>query len=89
MRWNDTYMFSLPPIVLVIPYALFALGYLFFAFANIISLAKYGARNTIGLLASFIFISGTAIILFMTWQGVAAVDWFAPVPLTAVPDLTF
>ena len=82
-------MFSLPPIVLVIHYALFMLGFVFFAFANVISLGKYGARNAVGLLASFVFIAGSAIIIFLTWQGVAAVDWLAPVPLTAVPDLTF
>jgi len=82
-------MISLPPIVLLIPYALFALGFTFFAFANVISLGKYGARNTIGLMASFVFICGAAIIVFLTWQSVAAVDWFTPVPLASVPAPSF
>jgi hypothetical protein len=82
-------MLSLPPIVLLIPYALFMLGFTFFAFANIISLGKYGARNFVGLLASFIFISGTAIILFLSWQSVMAVDWLTSVPLASVPSPSF
>lgn len=82
-------MISLPPIVLLIPYALFMLGYLFFSFANVISLGKYGARNAVGLLASFIFIAGSAIIVFMTWQSLGAVDWMTPVPLAAIPTPSF
>ena len=82
-------MFSLPPIVLLIPCAIFALGYVFFSFANVVSLGKYGARNAIGLLASFIFIAGSAVIVFMTWQSLATVDWFTPVPLAAVPAVAF
>lgn len=82
-------MFSLPPIVLLAPFAVFMLGYLFFAFANVISLAKYGARNAVGLTASFIFIAGSAIILFLAWQSLGPVDWLAPVPLAAVPANPF
>ena len=82
-------MISLPPIVLLIPYALFMLGYLFFSFANVISLGKYGARNAVGLMASFIFIAGSAIIVFMTWQSLGAVDWMMPVPLASIPAPSF
>ncbi len=82
-------MFSLPPIVLLLPFALFMLGYVFFSFANVISLGKYGARNAVGLLVSFVFIAGSAVILFMTWQSVAHVDWFTPVPLASIPTPTF
>lgn len=78
-------MIALPPYLLLIPYALFLLGYLFFALANIISLAKYGARNGVGFLASFMFIAGSALIVFMTWQSLAGVDWTMGVPLSAVP----
>ena len=82
-------MLSLPPIVLLIPCALFALGYLFFSFANVVSLAKYGARNTIGLLTSFIFIAGSAIIVFLVWQSLTSVDWFTPVGLASIPTPSF
>jgi uncharacterized membrane protein YfcA len=82
-------MISLPPIVLLLPFAVFMLGYVFFAFANVISLAKYGARNAVGLTASFIFVAGSAVILFMTWQALGPVDWFAAVPLAALPTSPF
>jgi len=82
-------MISLPPYFLLIPYALFLLGYVFFSLANVISLAKYGARNAVGLMASFIFICGTAVIVFMTWQSLIAVDWTAAIPLVSVPSPSF
>lgn len=82
-------MLSLPPIVLIIPYALFMLGYVFFSFANIISLGKYGARNMVGLVASFFFIAGTALIVFLTWQSLATVDWLTTVPLASIPAPSF
>jgi len=82
-------MLSLPPIVLLIPYALFMLGFVFFSFANVISLSKYGARNAIGLMTSFLFLCGAAVIVFMTWQSLAAVDWLAAVPLVAIPTPSF
>ncbi len=78
-------MIALPPYLLLIPYALFLLGYLFFALANIVSLAKYGARNGVGLVASFIFIAGSALVIFATWQSLAGIDWTTGVPLAAVP----
>lgn len=80
-------MISLPPYLLLIPYGLFMLGYVFFGLTDIISLAKYGARNAVGLLASFIFICGTAYIIFLTWQSLASVDWITAVPLFSVPSL--
>lgn len=82
-------MFSLPPIVLLLPFALFMLGYVFFSFANIISLGKYGARNAVGLLVSFVFIAGSAVILFLTWRSLGSVDWFTPVPLASIPSPSF
>ncbi|MEK7546079.1 MAG: hypothetical protein AAB554_03300 [Patescibacteria group bacterium] len=82
-------MLSLPTYFLLFPYALFLLGYVFFSFANVISLGKYGARNAVGLMASFIFVCGTAIVVFMTWQSLSAVDWTAVVPLTAIPVQAF
>ena len=80
-------MISLPPYILLIPYGLFMLGYVFFALTNIISLGKYGARNAVGLLTSFIFICGTSYIIFLTWQSLALVDWIEAVPLFSVPVL--
>lgn len=77
-------MISLPPYVLLIVYGAFLLGFLFFAIADIVSLSKYGARNAVGLTTSFIFVCGTAVILFATWQALGPVDWTTPVPLFTV-----
>lgn len=82
-------MISIPPFVLLVPYAAFLLGYAFFAFANVISLAKYGARNGVGLTASFVFIAVSAMIVFHTWSSVQAVDWTAAVPVGSIPEGLF
>lgn len=74
-------MLAIPAYVLLAPFAIFMAGYVFFSFANIVSLAKYGARNGVGLVASFIFIAGTLVILFMAWQSLAGTDWTTPLNL--------
>jgi hypothetical protein len=83
-------MLALPPYLLLIPFALFLGFFAFFALANILSLAKYGARNGVGFFASFIFVCAIAIVLFMSWQSLAGTDWTTPVPLIgSAPSLTF
>lgn len=81
-------MISLSPFYLLIPFGAFLLGFAFFALANIISLAKYGARNAIGLLASFLFICGAAFILYTTWQALQDVAWTTPVPILSIQAFT-
>lgn len=78
-------MISIPPYILLIVFGAFLAGFLFFAIANIILLARFGARNIFGLSASFIFIAVTALILFFTWQSIAATDWKTPVPIISFP----
>lgn len=74
-------MISIPPYFLLIPYGVVLAVFAFFALANVVSLAKYGARNWVGFLATFVFVCGTAVIGFFTWQALSAVDWTAPLPL--------
>lgn len=81
-------MLAIPPYVLLIPYAVFLAFFAFFALANVLSLAKYGARNWIGFLASFIFVACTAFILFLTWQALLPMDWVTPVPLFGSSSVT-
>jgi hypothetical protein len=82
-------MISIPPYFLLFPFAVFAIGFVFFSLANIISLAKYGARNAVGLLVSFLFLVGTAAIAFYAWNAASAISWTTPVPLfqIQVPSL--
>lgn len=80
-------MLSLPPYILLFVFGAFLAGFLFFAFANIILLARFGARNLFGLAASFIFISGTVLVLFLTWQSLSGFDWKTPVPIVSFPTI--
>lgn len=82
-------MIALPPYILLIVFGLFMAGFLFFGLTNIILLARFGAKNAVGLLASFAFVAGTAIILLLTWQAVGGIDWATPVPLLSIPTPTF
>jgi len=82
-------MIALPPYILLIVFGLFLAGFLFFGIANVVLLARFGARNAVGLLASFAFVAGTALILFLTWQSLGGLDWMAPVPLLSIPAPTF
>jgi hypothetical protein len=74
---------ALPPFLLLIPYALFLLVVAFFGLVNIGHLFRYGARNAAGFLATFGFVSGAAVILFLTWQYLPELDWTEPVPLVS------
>lgn len=74
-------MISIPPYFLLFPFGVFALGFVFFSLANIISLAKYGAKNAVGLLVSLLFMIGTSAIVFYAWNAASTIAWSTPVPL--------
>jgi uncharacterized membrane protein YfcA len=82
-------MISIPPYILLIPFGLFLAAFAFFAFANILSLVKYGARNMVGLTATFLFVCGTAVILFLAWRSLGGVDWRTGVPLFTASSVGF
>lgn len=82
-------MIALPPYILLIVFGIFMAGFLFFAVANVMLLARFGARNAVGLLASFLFVAGTLLILFLAWQALGGADWMSPVPLLTIPTPTF
>ena len=82
-------MIALAPYYLLIPFGLFMAGFVFFSFANIMSLARYGARNMIGLTATFLYVAGTAVLLFFAWQALAPIDWVTKVPLFSTSAVGF
>jgi hypothetical protein len=82
-------MISIPPYFLLFPFGIFLLGFIFFSAANIVSLAKYGARNATGLLVSFLFIAGSAVVSFYAWKALEPIPWTSPVPLFRVEFPTF
>lgn len=59
----------------LIPYGLFFLAFSVFAIINIYNLVKYGGLNLVGFWATFIFIAGIAIILFITYQNLLSFNW--------------
>jgi hypothetical protein len=82
-------MFSIPPFVMLIPYAAVLLGTVFFSIFNISNLIKYGARNWIGLSATFIYVCGMAFILFYTWQLLPDVEWRQPIQVLGAAPQSF
>lgn len=82
-------MISLPPYVLLALFGLFLAAFLFFAVANIVLLARFGARNAVGLTVSFSFVFAAALVLFLTWQSLGGIDWMTPVPLFSIQAPAF
>lgn len=80
-------MLAIPPYILLLIFGAFLLFFLFFGIANIVHLAKYGGGTKIGYIAVFLFIATSAIILFVTWQALPAVDWQTPIPLVSAPNV--
>jgi hypothetical protein len=80
-------MFSIPPIVLLYLSGAILLFIGFFSLANIVSLARYGAADRVGYFATLVYVIGAAVIVFVTWRMLPAIDWSAPVQLLAAPRL--
>lgn len=76
-------MFSIPTYVILIPFAIVAAVMAFFSIMNIINLLRYGARNVVGFVATLIFISGAAIIVFFVWRHMPDLIWTDPIRLAA------
>lgn len=78
----------LPPYILLIPFALVALVSLFFSLVDVSHLLRYGARNAVGFMATFLYVAGAAIIVFLTWQRLPDIVWTDPMNLLSnVPKL--
>lgn len=74
-------MFVLPPYILLIIYGVFLLTFAFFSLANIIHLLRHGGGNWLGSLAILLYLASSAIVLFVTWQALPALDWTTPIPI--------
>lgn len=81
-------MLTIQPWMILIPYAAVGAVMAFLGFMNVVNLLRFGARNWIGFLATFIFISGAAFVVFFGYQAMPQIDWTASVnvfSLTAAP----
>lgn len=72
---------TFPFAVILIPYALIAVFFVLLAIINVWHLVGYGATNSLTFTITFLFLAGSATILFLTWQGVAGTDWMQPVSI--------
>ncbi len=61
--------------VLLIGYGIFALIFFVFAIINLYHMFNYGFLNFESFLMTFIFIAGTVLILFITYQLGSQIDW--------------
>ncbi len=65
-----------PIAILLIPYGLFLLAFLFFSFAHIYHLIHFGrATGIVGFLATFIYIAVTVLLLYATYTATADIEW--------------
>ncbi|KPJ84991.1 hypothetical protein AMJ57_04855 [Parcubacteria bacterium SG8_24] len=60
---------------LLIPYALAIVFFMIFAAFNIHHLMRYGATTRVSYIITFIFLSGSVLLLFISWQMLGGVDW--------------
>lgn len=74
-------MLSFPLWVTLIPYAIFLIIFIAFAWVDIHHLVLFGSFDVAGFLATFLFLAVSAYLLFLTWQMLATVDWNATVTL--------
>jgi len=74
-------MIAIPPYILLVVYGAFLLFFVFFGLANIIHIARFGGGTWLGYLAVLFFVSASAIIVFLTWHALPAVDWTTPISL--------
>ena len=73
---------SLPLAIILIPYGVIVLVFAIVALLNVYHLIHYSATSKTSLAFTFIFLAGTAVIAFLTWQAVGGVDWQTPISIS-------
>jgi len=67
---------TMPLYLILIPYAIFLLGFAFFSFFAIYHLIRFGFRSFSNFLMMFIFLGVSVIILFISYEMIAGINWF-------------
>ncbi|HCC22470.1 hypothetical protein A2480_01535 [Candidatus Uhrbacteria bacterium RIFOXYC2_FULL_47_19] len=73
---------SLPLAIILIPYGVIVLVFAIVALLNVYHLIHYSATSKTSFAFTFIFLAGTAVIAFLTWQAVGGVDWQTPISIS-------
>lgn len=68
-------MFSFPLSLILIPYGIVVLLFVFLAAYSVHNLVKYGATTNSSFVATFAFLAGAVFVFFFTWQGLKGTDW--------------
>lgn len=64
--------------VFIIPFLLFLIIFFVFGFFNIFHVIKFGTGDLALYIATFFFIAGSILILFITYQKMMTIDWTTP-----------
>ena len=68
-------MLSFPLSLILIPYGVIVLLFVFLAAYSVHNLVKYGATTNSSFVATFAFLAGAVFVFFFTWQGLRGTDW--------------
>ncbi|MFH1112030.1 MAG: hypothetical protein V1712_03085 [Patescibacteria group bacterium] len=68
--------FAIPYLVFLVVYLIAITVILFFAFASLYHLLKYGFFSPAAVFMTFLLIAGTAFILFVSYRSLVGVDWY-------------
>jgi hypothetical protein len=77
-------MISFPLWVLAIPYLVVAALCAIFALFTISHFVKYAETTMVSFAATFLYLAGTAFILFFTWQALQGTDWQHPIVIQTI-----
>ena len=73
---------SFPLAIILVPYGMVALVFAVVALLNIYHLIHYSATTKASFAFTFVFLAGTAVIAFLTWQAVGGIDWQTPISIS-------
>ena len=68
--------------IFLIPATLFLLLFAFFSFVALYHMLRFGEKNFLTFLATFLYIAVSALILFAAWTALQTVDWTTPIFVT-------
>jgi len=68
---------------LLIPFGVVVALFIFTAFFNVYNLVRFDATNGTSFIATFAFLAGASLVLFLTHRELKGVDWQTPIVIGA------
>lgn len=65
--------------ILLFPYAFLLMSFFVFGFFNLYHMITYGFVGTGSFIATFLFLAGTTIILFLSYSVAVTINWEYPI----------